>query len=78
MALWVNQLSKTLFWDVEMTVVEPEKNARFIIERVLARGSWNDWLLIKAHYDKAALVSLLPTLRNTPKEKNFLAVYTQT
>lgn len=43
-------LSKTLFWDTDPTKINYEKNARHIIERVVQRGTLNDWYEIKQHY----------------------------
>lgn len=36
-------LNKTLFWDINPDELDFEKNARFIIERVLTRGKLTDW-----------------------------------
>ncbi len=44
------QLSKTLFWDTDISQIDYEKNARHIIERVLLRGTLDDWFAIKKYY----------------------------
>lgn len=43
-------LSKSLFWDVDISTLNDQKHARFIIERVLTRGNWSDWQALKAFY----------------------------
>ncbi len=44
------ELSKTLFWDTDISKIDYERNARHIIERVLQRGMLNDWFEIKKYY----------------------------
>ncbi len=43
-------LSPVLFWDIEFQELDYDKNARQIIERVITRGSLNDWFEIKSFY----------------------------
>lgn len=43
-------LNKALFWDTDFEQIDYENNARFIIERVLTRGNWNDWKELKKYY----------------------------
>lgn len=43
-------LSHTLFWDVAYEHIQWGKNYRFVIERVLERGTWADWQEIKRYY----------------------------
>jgi hypothetical protein len=38
MKSWINNLSPELFWDVSRKEVDPERNERWLIERVLQRG----------------------------------------
>ncbi|MGI6478100.1 MAG: DUF6922 domain-containing protein [Salinivirgaceae bacterium] len=44
------ELSKTLFWDTDINKLDYEKHSRLIIERVLMRGTLNDWFEIKKYY----------------------------
>ena len=39
----MKNFSNNLFWDIEETELDTEKNRRFIIERVLSRGKISDW-----------------------------------
>ncbi|MEQ1745186.1 MAG: hypothetical protein ABMA02_07170 [Saprospiraceae bacterium] len=42
--------SPNLFWDTDETTLGAEKNARFIIERVLSRGRLSDWFALVQLY----------------------------
>ena len=39
----MKNFSNNLFWDIEETELDTEKNRRFIIERVLSHGKMSDW-----------------------------------
>lgn len=41
---------KALFWDIDLDALDPERNKRFIIERILARGDVDDVRWAKSHY----------------------------
>jgi hypothetical protein len=43
-------LSPFLFWDTQQQNIDFDKHARQIIERVVTRGTIEDWLKIKAYY----------------------------
>jgi hypothetical protein len=45
-------LSKTLFWDVDVTKLKPRKHAVFIVERVLTRGTWDEFKRTLDYYGK--------------------------
>ncbi len=42
--------SPNLFWDVNISSLEMEKDKRFIIQRVLEYGTLSDWKIIKNCY----------------------------
>jgi hypothetical protein len=46
----VNNLRKTLFWDVDFNKLDNEKNSNFIIGRVLDFGNLEEWKEIKNFY----------------------------
>ncbi len=75
MELWVNSLSAELFWDVLQKEVDPDQHERWLIERVMHRGRWEDWLLLRAHYSKNKLIDLLPQLRLDARSEHFLRLY---
>ena len=43
-------LSKYLFWDTNYNDIDWQSHARYVIERVLMRGSLEDWKQIKEYY----------------------------
>lgn len=71
----IRRLSPQLFWDVDPEKVDTKKNARWLIERVIQRGTWEDWLLIIELYGKSGLRAIAPELRLDPKGTNFLRIY---
>jgi hypothetical protein len=47
---YIHKFAKNLFWDVDVYHLSMEKNAMFIIQRVLEYGQLNDWILINKYY----------------------------
>ncbi len=43
-------LRASLFWDVNYDTIQWNKNFRFVIERVLERGTLEEWQEIKRYY----------------------------
>ncbi len=67
-------LSPHLFWDVERAGLDMEKNASFIIKRVLEYGLWNDWKIIQQYYGIPAIAQSALKLRELePKSLHFIA-----
>ncbi len=50
--LTIDDFSPSLFWDIDKTQLDFEKNRRFVIERTLTHGTLSDWFLIKKRYGK--------------------------
>lgn len=48
-------LSKHLFWDVDATSMHWERDAAFIIHRVIELGKQEDWEAIKLQYGKETI-----------------------
>ncbi|MFH2115121.1 MAG: hypothetical protein ABIJ86_11505 [Spirochaetota bacterium] len=71
----ISRLSSALFWDVDRNTVDVRKNERWLVERVLQRGTWEDWLVIREVYGKSRLRQLMPALLLDPKSANFLRLY---
>ena len=44
------KLSRTIFWDVNYDTIDWEKHARFVMERVLMRGTLEDVKQLKSYY----------------------------
>jgi hypothetical protein len=66
MQSWVQKLSPDLFWDVNPSGINADTHARWLLERVLERGRWEDWLAVREHYGKDILRDIASTLRVDP------------
>jgi hypothetical protein len=49
---FISKLSPTLFWDVDISTLNAQKHASYIVERVLSRGKMEDFKLTLAFYSK--------------------------
>ena len=61
-------LSGSLFWDTDPQTLELEKHAKYIIERVLTRGSWDEFKKILNHYGKKSVGSYACEIRYLDKK----------
>jgi hypothetical protein len=43
-------LSKQAFWDVNMDNIDYKKHARYVIEKVIDRGSFEDFIALRKYY----------------------------
>ena len=57
MSLFVRSLSTELFWDVDLDTIDENEHRRFIIERVLSRGTFPDMKGLIAHYTLPVVVA---------------------
>ncbi len=69
---WTDRLSPLLFWDVDQNNIDAAKHARWILERVLERGQWEDWLLLVDNLGNDTIASLAQELHVDYKARNFL------
>jgi len=60
----INNLSKHLLWDVDINDLDVDKNARYIIQRVLEYGELEDWKLIKQYYGLDKIVEECKQMRD--------------
>ena len=44
------ELSKQAFWDVDMEKIDYKKHARYVIEKVIDRGSFKDFITLRKFY----------------------------
>jgi len=72
---WIMKLSPSLFWDVYQRTVDPDRHARWLLERILERGRWEDWESVRDNLGRKQLDGLYETIRVSPKSLNFLRVY---
>jgi hypothetical protein len=70
------EFNKALFWDVQIASLDLETHARFIIERVVSRGSLPDWHLLKKIYGKERIKQEVLRIRALDRKTvGFLSVY---
>jgi len=70
------QLSNYLFWDVDVTDIVYEKNAPYVVERVLSKGTWEDFKTILEYYGKSRIKEIVVKLRYLDKRTlHFCSVY---
>jgi len=72
---WSDRLSPILFWDVDKKTIDPVKHRRWLIERVLEKGQWEDWILLRDNVGKEDLAAESVHLHVDPKARNFLEIY---
>jgi hypothetical protein len=72
---WIDLLSPQLFWDVDRNQIDPEKHVKWLLERILERGKWEDWVVIRDNINLEKLIQEFRNLRITPKTHNFLERY---
>lgn len=66
---------KKLFWDVDLSSLDENKNKDFVIERVLEFGNLEDFAELKKHYALDDIVSVLKNSSNLSyKTGNFYAL----
>lgn len=54
----MSALTKTLFWDTDLTTLDEEAHAPFIIRRVLGRGDMHDVKWILRRYGRTRVASV--------------------
>lgn len=75
----VELLSKHLFWDIDPNVLEWERSKKTIIERVIERGSLEEWVCIVKVYTLEGIVNTAKTFRSmSPIDLNFIATISNT
>ena len=75
MPLDVSRLSPVLFWDVDPATVRWDEHRRWLLQRVLERGTWEDWLVIDDTVSSEELSKLEPSLDLQDRERNFLRLW---
>ncbi|WP_158605216.1 DUF6922 domain-containing protein [Hanamia caeni] len=70
-----NLFNATLFWDVDFSSLDPEKNSRLIIERVFSLGTIDEIKVTIRYYGKNRVVNILENLAYLdPKTLNFVSL----
>lgn len=67
---------KNLFWDVDYDTIDWARNKRWVIERVLLRGSWKDFKTINSFYDEVEIKANVVRIRYMDdKTLNFVSTF---
>jgi hypothetical protein len=72
MELQVHKLSPFLFWDVAQASVNWDAHNVWLTERILTRGTWEDWQLLTQSISAKELRNIAPKLKVAPREQTFL------
>ncbi|MBQ9439724.1 MAG: hypothetical protein IJU35_03935 [Paludibacteraceae bacterium] len=76
---FIEQLSPMLFWDMDKSAIDTEKNAGGLIQRVLEYGNLNDWKLTRNHYGIERIVEECKQLRTLdPMALSFVCAMSDT
>jgi hypothetical protein len=71
-------LTRSLFWDTDIAALDWEVNAPFIVERILQRGTVEDFRIIVSQYGRERLRDIIKNLRYLDKKPMYFAsVYFQ-
>ncbi len=62
---------RTLFWDVNPENIDPKKNQRFVIERILSRGDVEDMRWAQEFYGDEALKTTLVSTKIIDRKSFF-------
>jgi hypothetical protein len=75
----ISLFSTHLFWDTDPFSLDMEKHKKYIVERVLEYGKWEDWLLIRSYYGIDRLKEIALGLRSLERKSlSFIATMTHT
>lgn len=66
--------SANLFWDADISSIDMEQNSRYIIQRVLEYGRYDDWKLILSYYGINRISGTAVNLRSLePRALSFIS-----
>jgi hypothetical protein len=73
------KFSPYLFWDIDIDSLDMEKHAAYIVGRVLDKGRFEDWTLMRNYYGMDRIKQIAQGLRSlSPKALSFISVMTHT
>ena len=74
----INNLSKHLFWDVDIGKLQSDTNKNFIIQRVLEYGLYKDWKKIYNYYGIQIIVEVVSKFRSLDERAvSFISLLSQ-
>lgn len=69
------KLSRYLFWDTDPDKIDYDKHPRYVIEKVVTMGQFEDWQEIKRYYGIEMIKNKCLEVRSfDPKTLSFLSV----
>jgi hypothetical protein len=69
------KLSKYLFWDLNIDLLDPNADKKLILERVFSRGTENDEKMVFNYYGKNHIKNTIVDLKNLDKKTiNYLSI----
>ena len=69
------KLSKVLFWDTNYDTIDWDGKAAYVIERVVTRGTMDDWNQAREYYGLTKIKEVVLNARSLDKKThNFLSV----
>jgi phage host-nuclease inhibitor protein Gam len=70
------KLTKSLFWDVDPETIDFQKHASYVIERVISRGTLNDFKTMVNFYGKPKIKRIIKDIRHLDdRVLNFCSAY---
>ena len=64
----IENLSSHLFWDIDKSIVDTNKNSSFIIKKVLLYGTFKDWLILRKFYGLDKIIENSVKIRELDKK----------
>ncbi len=75
----IEQFTPNLFWDIAPDAFDIDRYPAAVVERVLERGEWNDWCLIRNYLGLQRIAAICKTLRTlSPESLNYICCLTHT
>mgnify|MGYP001319069135 CR=1 FL=1 len=72
------QLTRSIFWDTRYETIDWDKNAAYVIDRVLHFGTLTDWKKILTYYGRERIKEVVLHLRYMDKRAlSFCSIYFQ-
>ena len=70
----IDKFSEHLFWDIRTGAIDMEKNAPYVIQRVLEYGRLSDWKLLLSYYGMHRIADISCHLRTLePRALSFIS-----
>ncbi|MBK8426411.1 MAG: hypothetical protein IPL27_10800 [Lewinellaceae bacterium] len=74
--LKIEDFSASLFWDVDKSQLDFEKNAMHVVEKALNRGTWEDFKTVLSYYGRERIIEMVKNIRYLDKRtEQFSSVY---